>query len=192
MRDRAARQLGSEVQRRALAAEFGWTLLALEAREDRGARALVVRGEVALPRMISGVEQRLAPLLPAGWRLDVAGVSARARIGWRTVGPGVARLWRAPRLVQETGAKRHVPGASTGFAGLSSELVAADGPVELLHALALTATGFGQGARLVVGHASPPLARPQRFAAAVEDAAAMAGFMGVIMTSSHKVNYVNY
>lgn len=130
----AAAMLALERQRRALAAEFGWTLLALEAREDRGARALVVRGEVALPRMISGVEQRLAPLLPAGWRLDVAGVSARARLGWRTVGPGVARLWRAPRLVQETGAKRHVPGASTGFAGLSSELVAADGPVELLAA----------------------------------------------------------
>lgn len=148
----AAAMAAIERQRRALERAFGWTLLAVAAREDSEARALVLRGEVALPRMIAGVEGRLAPLLPPGWRLDVAGVSARAGLGWRTPGPGVARLWRAPRVVQETGAKGHVlEGRSggtrlargtcakgqveaAGWSGLASELVAADGPVLLLAA----------------------------------------------------------
>ncbi len=143
-----------EDQRRALAAEYGWTLLALAGREDRQARALVLRGEVALPRMIAGVSARLAPLLPPGWRLDLAGVSARAGLGWRAAGPGVARLWRAPRLAEETCTHGHVPkfmglasertprlaeetctqGHVPKFMGLASELMPEDGPVWLLAA----------------------------------------------------------
>ncbi len=126
----AAAMMALEDQRRALAAEYGWTLLALAGREDHQARALVLRGEVALPRMIAGVSARLAPLLPPGWRLDLAGVSARAGLGWRTAGPGVARLWRAPRLARETCATGHVP----KFMGLASELLPEDGPVWLLAA----------------------------------------------------------
>ncbi|MBK9756516.1 MAG: C40 family peptidase [Nannocystis sp.] len=114
--------------RRGLELEFGWTQLELAAQVDAQARALRLRGQVALPRMIAGVRSRLAPLLPGGWCLDLAGVSVRPALGWRALGPGVTRLWRAPKMALETGAKGHVP----EYHGLTSELLPGDGPVLLL------------------------------------------------------------
>lgn len=115
-------------QRRALAAEFGWTQLEVQALVDPQARALRLRGQVALPRLTAGLGRGLLPLLPPGWRIDPTAVTVRPGLGWRATGPGVTRLWRAPRLALETCAKGHVP----KFHGLSSELLAGDGPVELL------------------------------------------------------------
>lgn len=114
--------------RRALELEFGWTQLELVAQVDAPARALRLRGQVALPRLIAGLRSRLSSLLPDGWCLDLAGVGVRPALGWRAPGPGVTRLWRAPKMALETGVKGHVP----KFHGLTSELLPGDGPVLLL------------------------------------------------------------
>jgi len=126
--------------RAALTAEFGWTQIDLQAHAEPAARVLRLRGQVLLPRITAGLRDRVAPLLPVGWRLDLAGVSARPGLGWRTLGPGVTPLWRAPRLALATGSKRHVLG------DMSSELVRDDGAVELLAELpgwALVRAGDG-------------------------------------------------
>ena len=126
--------------RAALMAEFGWTQIDLRAHAEPAARVLRLRGQVLLPRIAAELEGCVAPLLPVGWRLDLAGVSARPGLGWRTLGPGVTPLWRAPRLALATGLKEHVPG------DLSSELVREDGAVELLAELpgwALVRAGDG-------------------------------------------------
>ena len=113
-------------QRAALTAEFGWTQIDVTAHAEAEARVLRLSGQVLLPRITAGLCARVTPLLPAGWRLDSSGVVARPGLGWRTLGPGVTPLWRAPRLALATGAKGHV------HSDLSSELLASDGAVELL------------------------------------------------------------
>lgn len=132
--------------RAALAAEYGWTQLAVHSEADAPARVLRLRGQVALPRVTTQLARGLAPLLPPGWRLDVAGVHARAPLGWRATGPGVTRLWRTPaafyHLSHATCAKGHVP----KFHDLTSELLPGDGAVELLAELrgaALVRAGDG-------------------------------------------------
>lgn len=114
--------------RRGLELEYGWTQLELAAQVDAPARALGLRGQVALPRLLAGVRSRLTPLLPGGWCLDLSRVSVRPAIGWRGLGPGVTRLWRAPMMSLGTCGKGHVPEQH----GLTSELLPGDGPVLLL------------------------------------------------------------
>ena len=124
----AAVEAAVDRQRQVLLAEFGWTQLEVQAQVDPQARVLRLRGQVVVPRLLLGLGRGLAPLLPPGWRLDASAVTTRPALGWRAPGPGVARLWRAPRLSQETCAMGHVP----EFHGLASELLPGDGPVELL------------------------------------------------------------
>lgn len=139
-------------QRAALTAEFGWTLLELHAQVEPEARVLRLRGEVALPRGICAAQRAVAPLLPAGWRLDAAGLRVRAPLGRRAPGPGVTCVWRTPALALAGGSMGHVlkgmspgtgpmghvprgmsPGPGVGLrAGLSTELLPGDGPLELL------------------------------------------------------------
>jgi hypothetical protein len=106
-----------ERQRAALTAEFGWTQCDLTAHAEPG--VLRLSGQVLLPRISTGLCARVAPLLPAGWRIDAGGVTVRPGLGWRALGPGVTPLWRTPRLAHVT-------------PELTSELLASDGPVELL------------------------------------------------------------
>jgi hypothetical protein len=106
-----------ERQRAALTAEFGWTQCDLTAHAEPG--VLRLSGQVLLPRITTGLCACVAPLLPAGWRIDAGGVTVRPGLGWRALGPGVTPLWRTPRSA-------HVA------ADLTSELLASDGPVELL------------------------------------------------------------
>jgi hypothetical protein len=113
-----------ERQRAALTAEFGWTQCDLTAHAEPG--VLRLSGQVLLPRITAGLCAHVAPLLPVGWRIDAGAVAVRPGLGWRTLGPGVTPLWRAPRLAIATGTKGHVA------SGLSSELLASDGAVELL------------------------------------------------------------
>jgi hypothetical protein len=173
-----------ERHRRGLMLEFGWTQLELRAEVDPPARALRLRGQVALPRLVTGLGSTLAPLLPAGWRVDSLGVSARPALGWRSTGAGVARLWRTPGLAQRTCLKGHVP----EFHGLSCELLAEDGPVELLaevHGCALVRAGDG-----TVGWLRGPLSvareparavrrRPATEAALRRLGARLRGYLGV-------------
>ena len=70
--------------RRGLELEYGWTQLELAAQVDAPARALRLRGQVALPRLLAGVRSRLTPLpwaqavsAPAG-----APTGLQAPVGW--------------------------------------------------------------------------------------------------------------
>ena len=65
--------------RGALTVEYGWTELAVQAHVDPPARTLRLCGQVLLPRVREQLRRGLAPLLPPGWALDVAGVAATAR-----------------------------------------------------------------------------------------------------------------
>jgi hypothetical protein len=113
-----------ERQRAALTAEFGWTQCDLTAHAEPG--VLRLSGQVLLPRITAGLCACVTPLLPVGWQLDAGAVAVRPGLGWRSLGPGVTPLWRAPRLNLATGMKGHVP------SDLTSELLASDGAVELL------------------------------------------------------------
>jgi hypothetical protein len=116
-----------EGRRAALTAAFGWTRLAVAALADPYARTLRLRGTVAVPRLRAGLVRELAPLLPPGWRVDATAVTPLAGLGWRAPGPGATRLWRTPWLAEGTCLEGQMH-------GLTSELLAGDGPVELLHA----------------------------------------------------------
>jgi len=130
-RDDEAVQRAVDRRRAALAAEFGWTHVEVSADWDGAAQALRLCGQVAVSRVCAALRADLAPLLPPGWRARTDEVTLLPGLGWRALRPGVTRVWRTPRLAEGAGAKGHVPWASE----LTSELLAGDGPVELLHAL---------------------------------------------------------
>lgn len=134
--DEAALQVVAR-RRAALTAEFGWTHVEVRLAWDGAARALRLRGQVAAPRVRAALQTDLAPLLPRDWRVVTDDVALLPGLGWRALRPGVTRLWRTPQRVEGAGAKGHVAEDSLhhGAAGLTSELLAGDGPVELLHAL---------------------------------------------------------
>ncbi|MBL9102834.1 MAG: C40 family peptidase [Myxococcales bacterium] len=147
-----------ERRRALLAAEFGWTHVAVRGEWDAAARALRLSGCVAVPRVGAALRADLAPLLPAGWRVDGGGVTALVGRGWRALPPGVTRLWRTPGVADGTGAYGHGPRDSE----LTSELLASDGPVELLHALpgAALVRGVDGAVGWVRGRLGPAAARP--------------------------------
>lgn len=121
-----------ERRRALLAAEFGWTHVAVAATWDAPTRALRLRGCVVVPRVCAALRADLAPLLPPGWRVDTGGVTALAGREWRGLRAGVTRLWRRPGLFEGTCALGH----GLRDSELTSELLVGDGPVEVLHALA--------------------------------------------------------
>jgi len=128
--DDEAVQRAVDRRRALLAAEFGWTHVEVQAAWDGPARALRLRGRVAAPRVHAALRTDLAPLLPPGWRVVTEEVTPLPGLGWRALRPGVTRVWRTPQLAEGAGPKGHGAGDS-----LTSELLAGDGPVELLHAL---------------------------------------------------------
>jgi murein DD-endopeptidase / murein LD-carboxypeptidase len=131
-----------ERRRAALAAEFGWTHVAVDAAWDGPTRTLRLRGSVVVPRVCDALRADLAPLLPPGWRAVTDAVEPLRGLGWRALRPGVTRLWRTPWLSEGICPSGQGPWDS----GLTSELLAGDGPVELLHALpgaALVRAGDG-------------------------------------------------
>lgn len=117
-------------RRAALAAEFGWTHVEVSAAWDGAAQVLRLRGQVAVPRVCAALRADLAPLLPPGWRALTDEVTLLPGLGWRALRSGVTRVWRTPRLAEGACTKGH--GARDS--ALTSELLAGDGPVELLHA----------------------------------------------------------
>jgi hypothetical protein len=100
-----------------LTRRFGFTHLDLTFRADESRRELEVDGSVLVPRQRALLLRRLAAALP-GWRLEPR-LSPIAGAGWFALRGSAVPLWRELR----------------GFASprsRSTEMLAGDGPVELL------------------------------------------------------------
>lgn len=154
---RAAELLAA--QRAGLLRRFGWAGPLLRCAADPGRRRLALAGEVVTARTLAGAVAGLAAGLPAGWAIDVAAVSVAAPRGWFALRPGVARLWRSPRMALEPWPWGHVQEDME----LCTELLPGDGPVALLAAVGAAAlvqgrdgtVGWLARARLAAA-ASPP------------------------------------
>jgi hypothetical protein len=114
--ERLARGVASEL-RHDLTRRFGFTHLDLTFRADESRRELDVRGSVLVPRQRALLLRRLGAALP-GWRLEPR-LSPIAGAGWFALGGSIIALWR------------ELPGFGSPRSR-STEMLAGDGPVELL------------------------------------------------------------
>lgn len=106
-------------QRAALERTYGWTGMELTVIAERSTRQLVVRGTVLVRGVAKALRQSLSALVGPGWRLNMAGVTAWSGHEWRAIRCPVLRVWRQYDVPEST-------------AALATELVAADGPVQIL------------------------------------------------------------
>jgi hypothetical protein len=105
-----------ETVRRSLHDAFGWTWLEVTLDVDAASGAVRLRGEV----LVTGILRRLTDAIEvAGHTVDACDVHVSPGQGWHALPAGTTPLWRAR------------PGHGVD-ATLATELLASDGPVEVL------------------------------------------------------------
>jgi NlpC/P60 family len=110
----AALEARVDALRRDLLLRHRWTELAIELVADAEARLVRCRGRVVVPRVVRELRRALSSELPAGWRLDLSGITTLRTGDYRSL------------LLRVTPLRQSLAGA------LATELAIEDGPVEVL------------------------------------------------------------
>ncbi len=107
-----------EALRDTLRARHGWTHLQVQVTADAAQRTLVLRGEVAVTRLVQRVARLAAEVAP-DWQVDVSAVAPMQGGDWHAAPTRVVPLWAGCPAVDDS--RR-----------LATELRPADGPVQRL------------------------------------------------------------